>query len=113
MGQLNALNNQIDSGIERWVVNAWKTYWYLKEVLKRKYYNAAKKCSTCLSPILTYGYQRSGQTHKKNQKLITCQRAMERNILGYTKRDRKRALDITHIMKIENIVVKIKNIKWM
>ncbi|CAH2106595.1 unnamed protein product [Euphydryas editha] len=99
----------MDSEIGRRIANAWKRFWTLKEVLKGNQYNMAIKrkiYNTCILPILTYGCQTWATTHKHGQKLITCQRAMERSMLGYTKRDRKRAEDIRKITKVENVILK-------
>lgn len=115
LGHLIAFGNQMDLEIERRITNSWKRYWSLKEVMKSKQYSTAikrKLYQTCILPVLTYGCQTWANTRQQQQKLITCQRAMERSILGLTKRDRKRAVDIRNITKIEDVVNKTKKLKW-
>lgn len=87
----------------------------LKTIMKNKDYRISikrKVFNMCILPILTYGCQTWAATEKMSQKLITCQRGMERSILGYTKRDRKRATEIREVTKLEDVTRKAKTLKW-
>ena len=51
--------------------------------MKRKIFNQ------CIWPVLTYGCETWTSTKKINQRLAVTQRAMERSMLGITRRGRK------------------------
>lgn len=115
LGQLIAMNDQMQQEIERRIANSWKRFWSLKDIMKSKDYSIAVKrklFNTCILPILTYGSQTWATTVKTTQKLVSCQRSMERSILGYTRRDKKKATDLRKITKWEDAKSKIKRLKW-
>lgn len=115
LGQVIAFRDQTTIEIERRVANAWKRYWSLKEILKSEYYPmAAKKkvFNSCVLPCLTYGCQTWALSQKHLLRLRTCQRGMERSMIGVTKRNHIRSEDIRSITKVEDLIKKIRQLKW-
>lgn len=115
LGQLIAFQDQTNSEIERRISSAWNRYWSLKEIFKSKEFPIASKrkvFNTCVLPCLTYGCQTWALTRKHLQKLRTCQRGMERSMIGATLKDRKRAEDIRFITKVDDVLEKIRKLKW-
>ncbi|XP_022816835.1 uncharacterized protein LOC111349816 [Spodoptera litura] len=115
LGQLIAFRNQTKNEIDRRVANAWNRYWSLKEVLKSKHFPmiAKKKVfDSCVLPCLTYGCQTWALNQKHLLALRTCQRGMERSMLGVRKMDRIRSEDIRSITKVEDIIKKVRQLKW-
>ncbi|GBP66503.1 Putative uncharacterized transposon-derived protein F52C9.6 [Eumeta japonica] len=115
LGQIIAFRDQTNIEIERRVANAWNRYWSLKEILKSEHFPIAAKrkvFNSCVLPCLTYGCQTWALSQKHLLKLRTCQRGMERSMIGVTKRDRIRSEDIRSITKVEDIIKKIRQLKW-
>ncbi len=75
--------------------------------LKRKVYNQ------CILPVLTYGSETWRLTKELERKLRSAQRGMERRMLGITLRDRKQASWNREQTKVEDILMTIKNKKWI
>lgn len=115
LGQIISFKDQTDSEIDKRVSCAWKRYWSLKDIFKSKNFPmAAKKkvFDSCVLPCLTYGCQTWALTQKHYTKLRTCQRGMERSMIGVTLKDRTRAQEIRLITKVEDIIKKIRQLKW-
>lgn len=115
LGQLISFKDQTNAEVERRVACAWKRYWSLKEIFKSKHFPVMAKrkvFNSCILPCLTYGCQTWALTQKHLLKLRTCQRGMERSMLGVTLKDRNKAEDIRSITKVEDIINKIKLLKW-
>lgn len=115
LGQLLSFRDRTDIEIESRVACAWKRYWSLKEIFKSKHFpmTAKKKVfNSCILPCLTYGCQTWALTQKNLLKLRSCQRSMERSMLGVTLKDRKRAADIRCTTKVEDVLKKIRQLKW-
>ncbi|GBP87784.1 Putative uncharacterized transposon-derived protein F52C9.6 [Eumeta japonica] len=115
LGQIIAFRDQTNIEIERRVANAWNRYWSLKEILKSEHFPIAatgKVFNSCVLPCLTYGCQTWALSQKHLLKLRTCQRGIERSMIGVTKRDRIRSEDIRSITKVEDIIRKIRQLKW-
>lgn len=115
LGQIVSFSDHMEAEIEKRITNAWNRFWSLKDIMKGKQHpNAIKRkiFNTCILPIMTYGCQTWATTQKTFQKLITCQRGIERSMLGYTLRHKKRAVDIRKITKVEDVSRKTKTLKW-
>ncbi|GBP28534.1 Putative uncharacterized transposon-derived protein F52C9.6 [Eumeta japonica] len=113
--QLLVTGDQTNIEIERRVANAWNRCWSLKEILKSEHFPIASKrkaFKSCVLAYLTYGCQTWALRQKHFLKLRTCQRGMERSIIGVTKTDRIRLEDIRSITKVEDIIKKIRQLKW-
>ena len=73
---------------------------------KRKLYNS------CILPGLTYGCETWTLTNTNLKKLLVCQRSMERHMLGVRLKDKVRCTTLRQITKIEDIIKKVKTMKW-
>ena len=85
LGQLIGFKNNMDKELKRRIALAWKTFWILKFILLDKKLNRKIKIKTlesCIFPPLLYGCQTWNLTEKQKKDLQTCQRKMERKILG-------------------------------
>lgn len=115
LGQLISPVNQHDKEIDRRICNTWKRYWSLKEITKNETIPMSTKSklyNTCILPCLTYGCQTWPATRKTDQKLVVCQRSMERSMLSIKRKDRWRASQIRKLTKIDDVIEKIKKLKW-
>lgn len=74
--------------------------------LKRKVYD------TCILPVSTYGLETMSLTKKSAKKLETTQRAMERNMLGVSLRDKIRNTELRRRTKVRDIVEEVAKMKW-
>lgn len=115
LGQLMATKDPIDKEIDRRVTNGWKRYWNLKEVMKDKSLHIATKSklfNTCILPVLVYGSETWSLTTENTEKLATCQRAMERSMIGLRRADKVKNTIIRKKTKVQDITRKIKRQKW-
>ena len=66
----------------------------------------------CVLPTITYGAGTWSTTKELEQKLVTTQRAMERQMLHISLRDKIRNIEIRSKTKVKDILEKIKEAKW-
>lgn len=85
--QIGFQKDSNDLEVERRVRQTWNKYWSYKEVFKSEMPVFLKKkvMDSCLIPCLTYACQTWKFTNKIKNKIITCQRGMERSMLGIRK----------------------------
>ncbi len=115
LGQMVSTNPAHEKEIRRRIGLGWSAFGKQNLVmnsnlpisLKRKVYNQ------CILPVLKYGSETWRLTKELERKLRSAKRGMERRMLGITWRDRKRALWIRKQTKVEDILVTIKNKKWI
>ena len=106
-------NNQTNE-IQRRIGLGWAAFGKLRETfksdipicLKRKVYEQ------CVLPVITYGAETLTFTKKSAENLRVAQRAMERAMLGITKRDRIPNNTIRQRTKIKDIVEYVTRMKW-
>ena len=101
--------------MNRRIINAWKRYWSLRDIMKSSEYKVTikrKLFNVCILPILTYGCQTWTMSQSTQQKLRTCQRSIERSILGFKRKDKKRATELRKITKFEDVIKKTRQMKW-
>ena len=67
---------------------------------------------TCILPCLTYGSQTWTFTNKIINKIIICQRAMERSILSLRKIHRIRSQEIRKKTKLTDALHQALKLKW-
>ncbi len=114
LGQMVRANPAHEKEIKRRIGMGWSAFGKQNLVmnsnlplsLKRKVYNQ------CILLVLMYGSETWRFTKKLERKLRSALRAMERRMLGITRRDRKRASWIREQTKVEDIQVTIKDKKW-
>ena len=110
LGKLNQ-----DAEIKRRTQLSWAAFGKLAYVLKNKTIpiNLKRKVyDTCILPVCTYGLETMSLTKKTIKKLGTNQRAMERNMLGITLRDKIRNTEIRRKTNIRDIVEEVAKMKW-
>ena len=74
--------------------------------LRRKVYNQ------CVLPTMTYGSETWSLTKYLETKLQTAQRAMERQMLHISLRDKVKCTTIRQLTGVADILIKIKQSKW-
>ena len=74
--------------------------------LKRNLFNQ------CIIPVLTYGTETWTTTKKLEKQLKITERAMERILIGVTRRDRVRNQDLRNKTTVKDIIQEIKSKKW-
>lgn len=106
-------SNNIEE-IERRISKTWNKFWSLKEVLKSNLplHLKRKVMNSCILPSLTYASQTWIYSSIAQQKIKTCQRAMERSIMKIKLKDRVRSRDIRQKTKIVDALQHGRKLKW-
>ena len=115
LGQLIGFKNNMDKELKRRIALAWKTFWTLKFILLDKKLNRKikiKALESCVFPSLLYGCQTWNLTEKQKKDLQTCQRKMERKILGLSLKDRVPNTRIREITKLGDVAQRASRLKW-
>ncbi|GBP09530.1 Putative uncharacterized transposon-derived protein F52C9.6 [Eumeta japonica] len=115
LGQLITQEDPICKDVERRIINSWKRYWSLKEIMKDKTLHInvnTKLFNTCVLPVLTYGSHTWALAQNTTRKLETCQYAMERNMLNVKRSDRIKNHTIRKKTNVIDITSKIRRLKW-
>lgn len=112
--QISFKNTRHSDELERRINITWKKYWYHKEVLKSKLPLKLKKkiMDSCILPCLTYGAQTWTFNKSTVSKLRSCQRAMERSILGLRLIDKQKSSNIRNKTKVIDAVQHALRLKW-
>src|SRR6202021_2735614 len=74
--------------------------------LKRKVFNQ------CIQPAMIYGCQTWAVTKRMQDRLKITQRSMERAMIGVTKRDHRTNEWVRQQTGVQDIIVRIKQLKW-
>lgn len=108
----NRKRNELE--VERRAQNTWNKYWSLSEIFKSNMpVNIKTKLMTsCLLPCLTYACQTWKYTTKIKNKIITCQRGIERSMLNIKKMQKIRHTSIRKITKAKDALNYAKKLKW-
>lgn len=115
LGQIISPNDEMTKEINRRIARGWRKYWSLKEIVKSKdlgNHIKKKTFETCILPVLTYGCETWSTTLHHRERLIKCQRAMERSMLGLKIKDRVRNADVRTRTKLTDILTRIDVQKW-
>jgi hypothetical protein len=94
---------------------SWAAFGKLQHILKNKEVPISLKTKvydTCILPVTTYGLETMSLTAKSQQKLKCVQRAMERQMLGVSIRDKIRNEEIRRRTKVTDIATRIAKLKW-
>ncbi|KAL0829286.1 hypothetical protein ABMA28_004096 [Loxostege sticticalis] len=97
LGQIISPKDQMSKEIDKRIASGWKTFWALKEIMKSKELGMKikkKTFDTCILPCITYGCETWALTKHHRDKLVRCQRSMERSMLGLKLMDKIRSTDI-------------------
>ena len=115
LGQTMSFNNATRKEIQRRISAAWSKFWGLKFILTSKAYSIKMKkdiMDSCILPLLLYGAQTWALTSRERRMLQTCQRKMERKILGVTLQDRIRNDDLRKMTNIKDAATSATFTKW-
>ena len=114
LGQVITMNGSIMEEINNRVKLAWRAFGRNSAIfksglpicLKRKVFDQ------CILPVLTYASETWTLTNRTIRKLQTTQRSMERCMLGFTRRNRKRNTWIREQTKVTDVICRVKKLKW-
>lgn len=101
--------------IQRRIGLGWAAFGRLRETFKNKEIPICLKrrvFEQCVAPVITYGAETLTLTRKVTHKLRVAQRAMERAMLGVTRRDRIPNNTIRLRTGLKDIVKHITELKW-
>ncbi|KAL1447418.1 hypothetical protein WDU94_003530 [Cyamophila willieti] len=96
LGQEITMDGDITSEINRRIRLAWSSFGKHSTVFK----------------TLTYAAETWALTVRSIHRLQTTQRSMERSMLGFTRRDRKRNTWIRAKTKVMDVIERVKRLKW-
>ncbi|KAI8432380.1 hypothetical protein MSG28_004787 [Choristoneura fumiferana] len=114
LGQIISPSDIMSKEINKRIANGWKKYWSLKEIMKSKELSIhikKKSFNTCILPCLTYGCETWSLT-EHHRKMVKCQRAMERSMLGLKLSDKIKSTEIMKKTKVSDILTRIDHLKW-
>ena len=100
--------------IERRAQLTWNKYWSFKDIFKSNMpiKLKTKVMNSCLIPCLTYACQTWKFNKNIINKIITCQRGMERSMLNIKRINKIRHTKIRNITKATNGLVQALALKW-
>ena len=115
LGQTVTMDNNNEEEILTRIKAGWRSYAMHKDILTDKSIPMSlrrKIYDQCVLTTIVYGAETWITTRELEQKLMTTQRAMERRMLHLSLRDRVRSTDIRKKTKVQDILKKIKSVKW-
>nr|XP_032516630.1 uncharacterized protein LOC116769593 [Danaus plexippus plexippus] len=100
--------------IERRAQLTWNKYWSFKEIFKSNMpiKLKTKVMNSCLIPCLTYACQTWKFNKNVKEKIITCQRGMERSMLNIKRINKIRHTKIRNITKATDGLAQALALKW-
>ncbi|KAJ8883444.1 hypothetical protein PR048_015287 [Dryococelus australis] len=114
-GQLVNMEGDVRPEIFRRIQLEWQAYRKNSIVFKSNMPINLKKTvyDQCILPVLlTYGCETWTLDEFTKGKLRTAQRAMERSMLGFTRKDKIKATNIRSVTKVKAILEKTATLKW-
>ena len=115
LGQIISLQDSNQSKeIQRRIQLGWAAFGRLSHIFRSKLPLCFKKniFNSCVLPTMTYGAETWTTTKNMSQMLFVAQRAIERIMLGITRKDRLRNTVILQLIKVEDVIQHIKRSKW-
>lgn len=114
LGQLVSFINREEKEIQGRVTKAWNQYWSINSLFKLQLPMTSKKgfFDSSILPVLNYSAQTRSNHIQTTNAIRTCQRSMERSVLGVRRTDRVRCRDIREVTNFEDAVEKSKKLKW-
>lgn len=103
-----------DLEVNRRVQLTWNKYWSLKEIFKSNLPTnlKTKVLNSCLLPCLTYGAQTWKFSSNIRNRIVTCQRGLERSMLNIKKIQRVRHTKIRQTTRAADALVQALASKW-
>ena len=115
LGKKISIENETAGEVNRRIQLAWAKFGKLNFIFRdEKLPLSLKKqiFNQCIIPVLSYGAETWTTTKRLERKLRVTERAMERIMIGVTKRDKVRNQDLRKKTKVRDIVQEIKSKKW-
>ena len=115
LGKNITLENETAGEVRRRIQLAWVKFGKLSIILRDENLPISLKrqiFNQCIIPVLSYGAETWATTKKLEKKLRVTERAMERIMLGVTRRDKVRNEDLRKKTNARDIIQEIKTKKW-
>lgn len=114
LGQLVTMQSDKTDEIKRRIVAGWVAFNKNRDIMKSKIPMCLKRkvYNQCVLAAMTYGSQTWAITKRMQERLRVTQRSMERSMVGTTRRDRKTNVWLRQQTGVQDIVCKIKKLKW-
>ena len=115
LGKNISLENETAGEVKRRIQLTWAKFGKLGMVfrddslplsLKKQLFNQ------CIIPVLSYGSETWTTTKKLEKKLRVTERAMERIMVGVTRKDRVKNSELREKTNVRDIITEIKTKKW-
>ena len=115
LGKNITLDNDTPAEVARRIQLAWVKFGKLSIVFRDENLPLSLKTQLfdqCIIPVLSYGSETWTTTKKLEKKLRVTERAMERIMVGITRKDRVRNEDLRNKTNVRDIIQEIKTKKW-
>lgn len=114
LGQLIHKSGSLLPEINRRIKLAWRAFGQNSIIFKSRMplYLKKRTFDQCVLPVMTYGCETWTLKTDITNKLQVAQRSMERNMLGITRRDRKRITWIRQKTQVTDVIQRIRSLKW-
>ena len=110
-----SLENETSGEVKRRIQLSWAKFGKLGFIFRDKDLPLSLKkpiFNQCIIPVLSYGSETWTTTKKLEKKLRVTERAMERIMVGVTRKDRVRNTDLRERTKVRDIIQDIKTKQW-
>ena len=115
LGKNISLENETAGEVKRRIQLSWAKFGKLGVIFRDKDIPISLKkqaFNQCIIPVLSYGAETWTTTKKLEKKLRVTERAMERIMVGITKRDKVRNTELREKTKVRDVIHEIKTKKW-
>jgi len=114
LGQLVTMKNDKTDEIRRRIIAGWMAFNKHRDIMKSNIPMCLKRkvFNQCVLTTMTYGSQTWAITKRMQERLRITQRSMERAMVGVTRRDRKTNGWLRQQTGVQDITMKIKQLKW-
>ena len=114
LGQLITPANDNMDEVKRRTSAGWEAFSQYRDILKSKMPMCLKRklYNQCIQPAMTYGSQTWALNKRMQGKMQTTQRAMERAMIGITRRDHKTNEWVREQTGLQDIMTVTRKLKW-
>ncbi|PIK46507.1 endonuclease-reverse transcriptase [Apostichopus japonicus] len=115
LGKRISLNNETPGEVNRRIQLAWVKFGKLSFIFRDQDLPTSLKkqvFNQCIIPVLSYGAETWTTTTKLEKKLRVTESAMERIMIGVTRRDRVTNQNLREKTNVQDIIKEIKVKKW-
>ena len=115
LGKRISLNSETAGEVKRRIQLGWAKFGKLSFIFRDEDLPTSLKkqvFNQCIIPVLSYGSETWTTTNKLEKKLRVTERAMERIMIGVTRRDRVTNLNLRSRTKVQDILQEVKTKKW-